>query len=621
MAVAIVALTSVVVILESSLLERMGSSVTGSLAENGKSADNAMNQLSTAIAGSLVRMTETARTQITEESERTLNEEKRSVAESYSQVLTENMETIAELLVRVAPKAIVTNDFMELITYARSASQHPDIVYAIYLKPDGKPLSRFVDKDHPKIQTYLQSDSDGGKIEKILSASAKDETVFRIEKPVALEGKPLGSLVLCVSRDRMSARLQGMDLRFGEMITGNAALIAGVMASERDALNRDISDRVGKIRREGQETRNSVVAEIDDSISTLSHRTRQSLIITGAAVTAFVILTAFILISRISKAIQRMAGDLRTGAEQVASAAGQVSSYSQSLAEGSSEQAASIEETSSSLEEMSSMTKQNADNATQADLLMKEANSVVLTANRSMNALTASMSEISTASEETSKIIKTIDEIAFQTNLLALNAAVEAARAGEAGAGFAVVADEVRNLAMRAAEAAKNTANLIEGTVKKVKDGSELVVSTNAVFASVSEAETKVGELVSEIAAASSEQARGIDQINIAVTEMDKVTQSNTAGAEESASAAEEMSVQAEQMKVLVKDLVKIVAGAAAESLMDNKSNGSFFRRKQRTVTDANIDGPPRKLQAKKIAQEIDTEELFPRGDDPFSDC
>ncbi|MDR3554923.1 MAG: methyl-accepting chemotaxis protein [Syntrophobacteraceae bacterium] len=283
---------------------------------------------------------------------------------------------------------------------------------------------------------------------------------------------------------------------------------------------------------------------------------------------------ASLIVRSITRPIRLVVDGLAGGADQVASAASQVSGSSQQLAEGASEQAASIEETSSSLEEMSSMTRQNAEHAGQANTLMAETGRVVIKANRSMDKLTASMLEITKASEETSKIVKTIDAIAFQTNLLALNAAVEAARAGEAGAGFAVVADEVRNLAMRAAEAAKNTASLIEGTVKNIKEGSELVEETGADFSQVAASARKMSELISDISAASTEQAQGIDQVNKAVGEMDKVVQQNAANAEESASAAEEMNSQAEQMKSFVGELVAIVDGSGDGNTRDRKSKG-----------------------------------------------
>ena len=485
--------------------------------------------------------------------------------------------------------------FSETLKHFAAASGDYQVVYG--LDPSGK---GFADSHGGKNIGIDLGDRDYFKKAKaemkpvvgdMVLAKTTGKPVLPFCVPIVKDGKFIGAIATIMTTDALSARFA--EIKIGK--TGYASIINregmvmihpkaeavfkldiskledmkdlwALVKSEKAGLAGYTYNGVKKIAAVSPVQTNGWVAltvmDLDEATGE-ARALRNILAFAGLLLLAVSTVLTLLFARRVADPVARAADEIHEAAAQIASASSQVASSSQHLAEGASEQASSLEETSASMEEMSSMTKQNADNSQSANSLMSSTKGAVNKAETSMQELVSSMDAITKASEETGKIIKTIDEIAFQTNLLALNAAVEAARAGEAGAGFAVVASEVRNLALRAAESAKMTATLIETTTARVREGTSLVGKTNDAFAELHRNAEKVSGLVAEIAAASQEQARGIDHVGSAIVEMDKVVQQTAANAEESASASEELNAQAGQMQAVAETLMQIVNGSA----------------------------------------------------------
>ncbi len=412
--------------------------------------------------------------------------------------------------------------------------------------------------------------------EKIVIVSGFDNDAANIEKWVNHQKESIAAFEKVVAEITPLIHVEAVRAALAESVkttkdiehtsTEIIALVKAGQFSEAQALSKAkntplVDKNAGLV----QQILASQVGSLDDAkaVGDSATTTARAIVLFVLLLSALVAAATVWAVRGVTQELRAAATEMRVNAEQVLSASSQVASSSQSLSQGATEQAASLEETSASMEEMASMTRKNAENSQAAAGLVLETEAAVKDSNAALGDMVVAMTGIRESSGKISKIIKTIDEIAFQTNILALNAAVEAARAGEAGMGFAVVADEVRNLAQRSAQAAKDTAGLIEDAIERSEAGSTKVEHMATVIAAITDKATKVKGLVDEISLASRQQTQGIDQVTQAIAQMEKVTQTTAATAEESAAASEELNSQAEMSMQTVGQLETMVGGSA----------------------------------------------------------
>ena len=405
----------------------------------------------------------------------------------------------------------------------------------------------------------------------LLNAYAKDPAGIAAAKQRLEEDRGALERVLADLRPLTTDARQsggGIELKLELWTPAFAEMARLVETGAADAASRMLSERIAPLDRAMEQDAKDLVAEQQAAMANerraaaRQYSSQMWLILALVVVGGLVMLASGLVGRAINLELRHFAREILDGSRHVNAASGQVAASSQSFAQGASEQAATLEETASSATQINAITRRNAENTRGVSTLMAQTAQLIAGANHNLDEMVQSMKEISGSSEKISKIIQVIDEIAFQTNILALNAAVEAARAGEAGMGFAVVADEVRNLAQRSAQAAKDTAALIEESIGKSREGSGKLDLVAKSIQQITVSATQVKTLVDEIDSGSQEQARGIEQITTAVNQMEQVTQRSAANAEESAAAGQELSAQAKNLYSIVDRLRTLVGGS-----------------------------------------------------------